>query len=300
MWPNFLVVGASKAGTTSVYEQLRQHPDIYMSPLKEPHYFSFPGGLPDFQGVNDDRFKGRVVTNEQQYRHLFDGASGESAVGECSVSYLYYPAAAENIRAKIPHCRIIILLRDPVDRALSQYRQNVSNGREPLSLSEAFLAEKKRLAQNWRWIVAYRGAGLYADQVSRYIDAFGHDQVKVYLLEDLRSDAAKVMADMFAFLGVEPSFRPKLEVYNRSVLPNSSMANRLLRSKWAKWLGRLAPVALRHAVRDRLLAGNLADGPSNGLSQDERLRYHRYFAEDIARLEQLLGRDLSAWNGSGP
>ena len=159
MLPNFLVVGASKAGTTSVYEYLRQHPEIYMSRVKEPHYFSFLGGMPDFQGVNDDRFKAAVVTDEQQYRGLFDAVGGEAAVGEASVSYLYYPAAAENIHATIPECRIIILLRDPVERALSQYRQNVTNGREPLSLSDAFEAEEARLDNGWRWIVAYRGAG---------------------------------------------------------------------------------------------------------------------------------------------
>ena len=167
----------------------------------------------------------------------------------------------------------------------------MTNGREPLSLSEAFEGEDGRLKAGWRWIVAYRGAGLYAAQVGRYIDTFGPGQVKVYLLDDLRKDAASVMADMYDFLGVDRSFKPVIEIYNRSAQMRLKWADRLLRSKAVLWLARLLPTVLRHRVRDLLLKDEMHEK----LSPEDRTRYYTPFADDIARLASLIDRDLSAW-----
>ncbi len=302
MWPNFLVVGASKAGTTSVYQALRQHPDIFLSKPKEPHYFSFSGGLPEAAGPEDGRFRRQVITDPKAYMDLFRGAGAAAARGECSVSYLFLPQAATAIHRAIPDCRIIILLRNPVDRAWSQYRQNVMNSREPLPFGEALAAEDRRLADGWRWIFAYRQAGLYSGQVERYLDLFGPQQVRSYLFDDLATAPLDLLADMYRFLGVDPGFRPETAVYNRSALPRRPRLNRILVSPSVVAAARfLLPDRLRHSIREWVMPRVYDESAQGDLPPEERAALQRQFAGDIGKLQTLLGRDLSAWlGGQGP
>ena len=296
MWPNFLVVGASKAGTTSVYHALRQHPDIFLSKVKEPHYFSFSEGLPEAAGPDDSRFRRRVVTDPQAYTNLFSGAGDAPARGECSVSYLFLPQAAPAIRRAIPDCRILILLRNPVDRAWSQYRQNVMNGREPLPFDEALAAEAGRLADGWRWIFAYRQAGLYSGQVERYLKLFGQSQVRCYLFDDLETAPLELLGNMYRFLGADPGFRPKIAVYNRSALPKRLWLNRILVSPPAAAVARrLLPARLRHRIRELIMPFVYDESAQGDLPPEDRATLQRQFAGDIISLQTILGRELSAW-----
>jgi hypothetical protein len=206
--PNFFIIGAQKAGTTSLYYYLKQHPQVYMSPRKEPHFF---------KGMHSEyRKRGRSlppVTDLGDYQALFEGVTDEKAIGEASASYLYSPKAPALIKRSIPDAKLIAVLRNPADRAYSNYLYCVKMGREPLaSFAEALQAEEKRIRENWGPLWHYRQKGFYYSQVKRYFDVFGQDQVKVYLYDDLRGKPSSMLGDIFRFLDVDETFVPDLSI----------------------------------------------------------------------------------------
>jgi len=162
IWPNFFIVGAPKAGTTSLYNYLRRAPGVYMSPRKEPRYFTTinPVGVTAMRPVRD----------RAEYLRLFQGAKDEVAIGEASVTYLRDPETPKRIKEVVPGSRIIMLLRDPVERAFSDYLMHVREGWQTLSFQEVMRTD------------LYLGKGFYAQQVKRYLDIFGPQRVKIIRL----------------------------------------------------------------------------------------------------------------------
>ncbi len=148
--PNFLVIGATKSGTTSLYTYLKQHPEVYM-PMKEPNFFALEGREPPFfrgpEGWKEPSQK--RITDLEGYRTLFAGASGEKAMGEVSPLYLYAPQAAYRIRRYVPEAKLVAILRNPVERAYSAYMHLVREDREPLGFAEALKEEERRIQSNW-------------------------------------------------------------------------------------------------------------------------------------------------------
>ncbi len=177
--PNFLIVGAAKSGTTALYHYLSQHPEIYMSPLKEPkfitsNFLKFP-----FQGPGDNEVEKMIVKSFDRYCDLFKGVKNEKAIGEASADNLYYyEQAIFYIKKYIGNPKIIIILRNPIERAYSAYLHLVRDERETLSFKEALAEEEKRRKQNWEFIWFYKNVGFYFNQVKAYLENF--TQVKVY------------------------------------------------------------------------------------------------------------------------
>jgi len=260
--PNFLIIGAAKAGTTSLYEYLKQHPQIWMSPVKEPNFFALEGDTLDFRGPGDqDYIKSFSITKIEDYLNLFQGVENQLAIGEASPLYLYSPSAAERIRHYIPETKLIAILRNPVERAYSQFLMFVRDGREPLSdFAEAFEQEETRMRNNWEWAWQYTHIGFYYVQLQRYFDKFDHSQIRVYLFEDFNTNPVGVLQDIFQFLGVNEEFIPDMSVkHNVSLIPKDKNPDELM---------------LRPEVRRRLV---------------------QLYQEDIFRLQDLLQRDLSTW-----
>jgi hypothetical protein len=258
-----------------------------MSEPKEPHFF-YEGGLdrPAHDGAS-----------LAEYLALFEGVPYRVRAGEASTSYLYSESAAGEIKRFRPDARIMVVLRNPVDRAYSQYWNHVRDGTEPLSFKEALEAEAGRVREG-RWHgFHYVGVGRYADQVARYLETFGEGSVRAYLFEDLTRDAEGVCRDAFAFLGVDPD--PPVEVgriYNRSGPPRSKLASRVLSSKSLRTLaGRVLPAALKREIGERLRNSNTKPVPE--MDPKTRAALLDVFEEDISRLEDLIGRDLSGWRG---
>lgn len=212
--PNFLIIGAAKAGTTSLYRYLDQHPQIYMSPIKEPNFFALEGQPLDFCGPGDAQYIRRFsVTDPDAYEALFAGVRDEVAVGEASALYLYSPAAPVNICHYAPQMKLIAILRHPVERAYSAFLHLLRDEREPLTdFSCALGAEETRVRRGWEHIWHYRRMGFYAEQLWRYYRHFGRDQIRVYRYEELRDEPERLTADIFEFLGVDPSFTPDMSV----------------------------------------------------------------------------------------
>ena len=154
--PNFLIIGAAKGGTTSLYHYLNQHPQVYMSPMKEPRFFALENEKLNFQNP-DKAINKTSVTSLSEYYKLFDGVTNETAIGEASPLYMYSTKAVERIAHYVPTAKLIAILRNPVDRAYSCYKHLIAL--EPYSFADAILHEDKRISQNWAHLWNYRLGG---------------------------------------------------------------------------------------------------------------------------------------------
>ena len=295
--PNFLTIGAAKSGTTSLYYYLRQHPDIYMSPIKEPRFFARDRPLPAPEVQEAQQRRHPIVTGLSEYLALFDGVTHESAVGEASTVYLYHPQAAAGIQATIPEAKVLAILRHPVERAYSHFLANLRDGDEPLQdFAAALQAEPARIREHWYPGWHYAQRGLYAGQLQRYLGRFSAQQIKVYLYEEFAAQPRSVLQEIWRFLGVDATFAPDISVrYNRSGLPRSRALHSLLKRRNA-----LTHLLASVLTKERLLRAvvalnnrNLRQAPP--LSQEVRSALLSFYRDDTLTLQDLIQRDLSAW-----
>lgn len=297
--PNFLIIGAGKSGTTSLYHYLKQHPQVYMSPVKEPKFFAVEGKELDFRGPNDEISMNRgSITDINAYQSLFHDVTNEKAIGEASPLYLYSPEAPERIKHYIPGAKLIAILRDPVERAYSSFLQRVQKAQEPLDgFAQALREEENRARDNWapRW--QSKRIGFYYAHLKRYYEAFDAGQIRVYLYEDLKADPVGLAQDVFRFLEVDDSFTPDTSLrHNVSGIPRSRVLQALIsrHNPIKSVLKPLLPEGVRHHISVSLQTRNIA-GPPPPLDQDIRKELVDMYREDILKLEKLIGRDLSSW-----
>lgn len=295
--PNFLVIGAAKAGTTSLRTYLDQHPEIFVAARGEPSFFAHEGETPAFSGPGDAEWANAFVTDLEAYRGLFAGAADHRAVGEISPRYLYFEKAPERIASHVPETRLIAILRHPVDRAYSHFLMNRGRDCEPATtLAEAIDREAEREAQGWGWDWRYVGAGLYHGQMERYYARFPKERIKVFLYEDLRDQDA-FFSEMFRFLGVNPDFRPDTSARSRKAsLPKSYALQRLVKESGGarEVLKQLMPAGVRSRAKQWATSWN-AKTPERLAPEIRRDLFERCFAEDCRRLEPLIGRSLAEW-----
>tara|TARA_A100001037_G_scaffold298327_1_gene321832 strand:+ start:2935 stop:3780 length:846 start_codon:yes stop_codon:yes gene_type:complete len=275
--PDFLVIGAFKAGTTSLHHYLDKHPRIFMTRLKEPNFFAHTKSDP-----NHDNRNIFPVTDLAQYERLFADARADQLKGEASPGYLPSKQAPRKIKEQIPDIRLLATLRDPVDRAYSHYLMELRNEQISLPPNQAFDA-------GGYWLEASN----YARQLNRYLEHFRPDQIKVVLYEEMRSDADKVVHDILDWLGLPPLDTLNAnEQHNRGGVPRSQFMHRALNVARTLPVTRMIPPGVRRRLA-RLRDLNLAPAPE--LSPEESQRWRDYFAEDIERTAQLLDVDLSQW-----
>lgn len=292
--PNFLIIGAAKAGTTSLYDYLNQHPQIYMSSPKEPRFFALEGEKLDFRGparaINQTS-----VTTWKEYCQLFQDVTTETAIGEASTIYLSDSQAPKRIQHYIPDVKLIAILRDPAERAFSSYMHLVRDGYETLSFAEALEAESDRIKENWQPLWYYRKRGFYYQQLQKYFELFPPEQIKIYLYEDLVNDSIAVIQDLARALEVDDTFKPNLTKQNVSGVPKNRLLQKVLTRKnpLKSILKPLLPKSLRKSVLQDLTKRNLGAKPT--LSPQMRQNLIAIYREDILQLEKLIQRDLSQW-----
>lgn len=287
--PNFLILGAQKAGTTSIYKYLCQHPEIFMSANKEPHYFT----LGDMELTPEaKRMYSHVPLTLKEYQQLFQDVQQEKAIGEASTSYLDTPRAARRIKQFLPKAKLIAVLRDPAERAQSHFTFNHKVFNEKLStFHEVMAAEQQRLSQGLGPRFKYSGKGFYFEQLQTYFSLFNRDQIQIFLYDDFKADPLTVMQKMFHFLEVDDRFEPDMSVkYNVSGLYRNKPVEKLMRiinplrcvlekklpPKLVSYLGRIL-------MKENKFAPSL---------RQELIDIYR---EDILKLQDLLQRDLSTW-----
>jgi hypothetical protein len=295
--PNFLIIGAAKGGTTSLYSWLAQHPQIYMTPVKEPNFFALQGEALNYPtGTISQRYLAECKTNFEAYLDQFQGVRNETAIGEASPIYLYHPQAASRIQQAIPDIKLITILRDPVERAYSNFLHHVREGFETFSdFSQALQAEEDRMSERWWWGFYYINSGFYFEQLKRYFDCFDRSQIKVYLYEELLREPQGLLQNIFQFLQVDSSFIPdRTEKHNKTGIPKNKLLHQFLSQK--SLLKNLLKPALSPALRKRLRLyaheQNLVKPP---LPETLKTQLRNVYREDIIKLQHLIQRDLNHW-----
>lgn len=286
--PNFVIIGAAKAGTTSLYHYLKQHPQVFMSEVKEPRFFAYEGDRLAYTGPGDLAKADRFVTTLEQYAALFADAGDARAVGEASPIYMHSEKACRRMRHYVPDARLLAILRHPVERAYSNFLHMRRDGREPLrEFAAAVREEPRRRAAGWAPFWFYMERGRYHEQLQRYYAAFGRERLHVLLHEDLLRNGAAGVRRCYEVLGVDPEFQPDLSRrFNTARVPRSRGLHLLLTRP-----GPL-PKLLGKRLTRHLVERNLERLP---FPEELRPELTEYFREDILRTGDLIGRDLSHW-----
>src|SRR5687768_6547415 len=193
--PNFLIVGAAKCGTSSLHKYLDQHPEIFMSKVKEPRFLSSQVTPFPLNGPGDHKVEAWYVKNYSDYIKLFEGSEGYPVVGESSADTLYfYKGTIPIIKKYLGDPKIIIMLRCPLKRAFSAYQYLVRDLREDLSFEDGLVEEHNRIKNNFELIYHYTTASLYYDSVKAFLDNFS--SVKVILTEEQEARPQQVLRDI--------------------------------------------------------------------------------------------------------
>jgi hypothetical protein len=296
--PNFFIIGADKAGTTGLYETLKQHPNIYMSPVKEPHFFAFQNEPPISPGPGGGYYHLVTVWRPQEYAMLFSGITNQRAIGEASAGYMRSQLAARRIKQNLPHARLIAILRHPTERAYSNYNFARGWGEPEPTFEQALAREQERIRDGWFSGIYYKLNGFYYDQLAVYYDLFPHQQLKVYLYEDWKNTPQTMLCDLFRFLEVDDNFIPEIRQSNVTLFPKSRRLHNLAtNSARIAQLTSFLPTTIRRAIASTIRRidnqFNLVSPPP--LDPETRARLTADYREDILKLQNLIGRDLSHW-----
>ncbi len=296
--PNFVIIGAPKSGTTSLFYYLKQHPDIFLPVRKELHYFSYDLLVKNANGPGDANTLKSLCATREKYLEHYVQTGNQKAVGEASPSYLYYSEVAERIHSELDAPKIIAILRNPVEKAFSQYFHLVRDQREHLDFLDALAAENERREAGWSDFWRYAESSLYTERLKHYLSLFGQGKIKVLLFDDLVSNPDKVMRDLFRFLEVRDDLRCDTgTIYN----PSGDSKSRLVSNFFTKpnQLKTFAKKIIPESVRIRMRLKILSLNTKRKKQMDDKARKHLqdYFKNDILALEKLLDRETN-WLGS--
>jgi hypothetical protein len=296
--PTFLGIGAQRSGTSSIHQYLNQHPQVFLPSRKELRFFSHIQDEFHYSGPKDDRMRNDVVCSWPAYKTFFRNAGKYPARGEISPDYLSIAdKAARYIRQYLPEARLFCVLRNPVDRAYSNFLYAIREGREPINdFRKALSREEERIRSGWSHFFRYKKTGLYAEQLAEYFLLFSREQIRVYRYDDLVATPLSMMRDVFHFLGVDPSFQPDVSLhYNASGTPRQAELFAFLKGVRM----RLRPLDAVLPRRWRtILHGNIRDcvlRKPEPLAGDIRRELLFFYREDILRLQSMLQIDLSDW-----
>lgn len=304
--PTFYIIGVPKAGTSSLYQYLKEHPDIFMSANKEPNFF-----LPELDGLDQ-------ISNQQAYHALFQEAGKNQERGEASVGYFsYYSHVIPEIKKQTPHAKIIVILRDPVERFMSQVRHSKRMGRETRSLQEVFkelVTEYESISEPPHRIpdqkmsetrnLRYFWFSRYYDPMKAFINHFGRDKIKILLFQRFADHTDHAMNELLTFLQVDSHIQLDTDrVYNKGgkeIIPGVDYCLKrpsLLKQVWQT----IFPATLRERVSGFISRVNKTKSvlnvrtDANRLSEDQKKRMRSFFAPDIEKLQQLIAQDVSHW-----
>jgi hypothetical protein len=298
MMPNFIIIGAGRSGTTSLYFYLKQHPEVFLSPVKETNFFAYLA-LGAEEAHRRSAFPWKVKTMDQ-YRALFRGGENFKMRGEASPIYLSLPGVPDQIRNHLPAVKLLAILRNPIERAYSNYLKYVRDGLEIRSFEQAIQAELQFGIEGSYPLIGmgyYVRTGFYAQHLLRYQQVFSREQIGLFLYDDLVRSPQGLMQAIFAFLQVDPGFVPDTTVrFNRAGVPRSKLipwANRL--KGLTSWLRQRLPARIYLLAQrgySRIQVGAL-EIPE--LSHETRQFLRDLYAEDIKQVQELVRRDLSSW-----
>ncbi len=294
--PNFLIAGAAKSGTTSLYYYLINHPNIYLSKIKEPDYLS--------SEVLKDQFITRVslrpyIKTLEEYKDLFKDVINEKAIGESSTDTIYYhKTTIPCIKTILGDPKIIIMMRNPPYAAFSMYSHMVRDNREDLSFEDALAIEDERIRNNWQCSYHYKARALYSNQVKPFLESFSN--VKILIYEEFVKDINGTIKNVCSFLDIDPNYKPS----NTTVRYNASGIPRI------RWINNLFLMynPIQRSIRKigtGLLTGPVYAGLRNSIRQKNIIRtkmepatltyLKEFYHDDILALQKIINKDLSIW-----
>ena len=291
-------MGAARSGTTSLYEYLGTVPGVYITPIKEPHYFA--------PTVSENNRISRFVTHDKsQYLNLYKDVKNQEAIGEASASYLWDVQSPKAIHDVVPNARIIMILRDPVERAFSHYLMGVRQRQETLPFYDAIDKDYKRSDKGYFISHLYVDLGLYSEQLRRYLDTFGPKNVKILMFEEFIKDTKVAVNDVLEFLGLQPYEPSNLNtVYDPYLNPTkrTRMVSRLSKiafhSKTTDMAYEILKTA-RRAVRKNSQPANdgrvqelLKATYKSAVPEDGRIYLKQIYRNDVITLKTILGRSV--------
>jgi hypothetical protein len=280
-----MIIGVAKAGTTSLYRYLDQHPQVFMCPVKGSNFFGYEDARAwTFTDEGDPpllrHFRVRTL---EAYEALFAGVSDEIAIGEASPQYLRCPTAARRIHECIPEVKLVASLRNPADRAFSGFLMRTRRGEAVKRIYEELTPKSSHVRE-----------GFYYRRLKRYYDIFARHQIKICIFEEFKEDPARVVVDLFDFLGVDTNFVADTSIrHNPAGIPKIRLLNRLF---FNPTLIRIAKSVLPEGMQrmtKRVRQRNLKAAPT--FPADLRAELLNLYREDILKLEVLLDRELSIW-----
>jgi len=295
--PDFFVAGAPKAGTTAVHAALARHPALYMSAVKEPKFFLTDGPPPTRGGPGDVQTYREHVWRREDYEALFEPAPAGVLRGESTPFYLYNRNAQRRIHALIPHAKLIVILRDPVERAHSNWTHLWSAGLDPIGeFVQACAEEENRIAAGWADFWHYTALGRYGEQLEHLYTVFPRERVFVFRYRDLVENPAQVLDQVCAFLGVPQGVLTEVPRENVTAHPQRSVRyramSRAVRTSTA--VSRALPGAsAMTGSLERILQRD--SPPRQPLTWEQRQALIPRFEADIRLLEVITGEDFSDW-----
>jgi len=280
-WPNFFIVGAPKAGTTSLYNYLFEVSGVYMSSIKEPRYFN--------SNQEEVRQPSLRKYNKSEYLRLFKDVKNEKAIGEATPAYLRDTESAKRIHDQVPNAHIIILLRDPIKRAFSHYLMSIRRGVEKRTFSQIIsetLAKRENGIHSWN---IFLDTGLYTNQIKRYLEIFDKDKVMIIIFEEFIKQPKKTVKKVLEFLGIDEEPPDSIgNVYNPAVVARIKWYNALRKNESLKKIGLKIPASIRHKVRLAIFYKK----QNTSFPEEVRKTLEDFYGEDVKQLQILLGRKM--------
>ena len=292
--PNFIIIGAMKAATTSLYTYLRQHPDIFMSSVKEPMFFN------NFNKENNYVIKGRKtkkIESLKQYYNLFNAVKNETAIGEASPAYISDKNCPILIKDHLPNIKIIAILRQPIKRAYSNYLHAQRSGKEVINdFEKAFNEEKERIEKNWSPLYHYKSKGFYFKQLNRYYNLFPKENIHIVLFEEIIKNPETVSKKIFNFLNVTDSFIPDFsKKTNVSGVPKGIFGWIVMKSRYFNLIPNIEFSKYLPQAIIKFLFNSAYSKPKKITDEMVKKLTNLHYKDDILKLEKLIDKDLKHW-----
>jgi hypothetical protein len=291
--PDFLIVGAAKAGTTSLYYYLQQHPDIWFPKLKETKYFSSKIKPYPQNGIGDWSIDRAAITKSSDYYNLFKSCPDDMIKGEASPDYLLFSKdLAPIIKEELGDIPIIISIRNPIYRAFSAYSNLLRDNREVLNFKSALDSEDERINQNWDFMWHYKKSGFYTKQINDFKKHFSN--VNVILFDDLIKSPETTCRDIFNFLGLNEYSILCDTAHNPSGIPNSWFVKMILnrQSKAFTYLREVLKTFIPRRILENIAKSNMK---KIKISRADFNYLNNYYSNEVDSLEKMLNKDLSDW-----
>ena len=283
MDPNFFIVGGSKCGTTNISFYLNLHSQVFISKLNEPYYFCKWDLPKDFKRES-------MITDRKKYLELFKNAKKHKAVGEATPSYLHSPSAASKIRETFPDSKIIISIRNPIERAYSGYFSNEFMRKDELSFMDMIKLHKKIIDEKKFYIYNILEPGFYSKHIKRFQECFEPDKIKIIIFEEYVKNIEKTITSILEFLELDNNIQFVEQPKKGYRVPKNQVSKLVLENKTIRKMSTiLIPTLTRQKLGDKFFL-NETDRPT--IQERERIFLKDIYQNEVKDLEKLLGKKL--------